>query len=182
MTLTSSACLVLTLSRGGWLGFLAMGFLMMVLMVFWLSPKLPPLWQKLALPLLFAGTAGVVVAAVLLVPPVRERVMSIFAMRGDSSNNFRFNVYAAVFEMIRDRPFFGIGPGNEAFNQIYPFYQRPNRSEEHTSELQSPVPISYAVFCLKKKNYQHLNHHSSVPCTLAGVSDFHHHVSYPACS
>ena len=27
----------------------------------------------------------------------------------------------------------------------------PRRSEEHTSELQSPVPISYAVFCLKKK-------------------------------
>ena len=26
------------------------------------------------------------------------------------------------------------------------------RSEEHTSELQSPVRISYAVFCLKKKN------------------------------
>ncbi len=25
------------------------------------------------------------------------------------------------------------------------------RSEEHTSELQSPVPISYAVFCLKIK-------------------------------
>src|SRR3546814_1671094 len=26
------------------------------------------------------------------------------------------------------------------------------RSEEHTSELQSLMPISYAVFCLKKKN------------------------------
>ena len=26
------------------------------------------------------------------------------------------------------------------------------RSEEHTSELQSPLIISYAVFCLKKKN------------------------------
>src|ERR1044071_10078694 len=26
------------------------------------------------------------------------------------------------------------------------------RSEEHTSELQSRVDISYAVFCLKKKN------------------------------
>ena len=25
------------------------------------------------------------------------------------------------------------------------------RSEEHTSELQSPILISYAVFCLKKK-------------------------------
>src|SRR5213082_621580 len=28
------------------------------------------------------------------------------------------------------------------------------RSEEHTSELQSPDTISYAVFCLKKKNKQ----------------------------
>src|SRR3546814_5317108 len=29
---------------------------------------------------------------------------------------------------------------------------RPQRSEEHTSELQSLMRISYAVFCLKKKN------------------------------
>src|SRR3546814_3810540 len=29
------------------------------------------------------------------------------------------------------------------------------RSEEHTSELQSLMRISYAVFCLKKKNYNH---------------------------
>src|SRR3546814_3553733 len=29
---------------------------------------------------------------------------------------------------------------------------RPWRSEEHTSELQSLKRISYAVFCLKKKN------------------------------
>src|SRR3546814_6427066 len=28
------------------------------------------------------------------------------------------------------------------------------RSEEHTSELQSLMRISYAVFCLKKKTYQ----------------------------
>src|SRR3546814_2676450 len=29
--------------------------------------------------------------------------------------------------------------------------QRQHRSEEHTSELQSLMRISYAVFCLKKK-------------------------------
>src|SRR3546814_5452377 len=29
------------------------------------------------------------------------------------------------------------------------------RSEEHTSELQSQMRISYAVFCLKKKNKKH---------------------------
>src|SRR3546814_4381021 len=31
------------------------------------------------------------------------------------------------------------------------------RSEEHTSELQSLMRISYAVFCLKKKN-KHITH------------------------
>src|SRR3546814_3247291 len=30
------------------------------------------------------------------------------------------------------------------------------RSEEHTSELQSLMRISYAVFCLKKKNKTHV--------------------------
>src|SRR3546814_2928165 len=32
-----------------------------------------------------------------------------------------------------------------------PFYAAVLRSEEHTSELQSLMRISYAVFCLKKK-------------------------------
>src|SRR3546814_8030690 len=32
-----------------------------------------------------------------------------------------------------------------------------SRSEEHTSELQSLMRISYAVFCLKKKKNIHIN-------------------------
>src|SRR3546814_7780733 len=35
------------------------------------------------------------------------------------------------------------------------------RSEEHTSELQSLMRISYAVFCLKKKNLPKLYPHHS---------------------
>src|SRR3546814_2857003 len=37
---------------------------------------------------------------------------------------------------------------------------RPSRSEEHTSELQSLMRTSYAVFCLKKKdtNETHIKH------------------------
>src|SRR3546814_5566716 len=35
-----------------------------------------------------------------------------------------------------------------------------SRSEEHTSELQSLMRISYAVFCLKKKNiHKQISHH-----------------------
>src|SRR3546814_1145036 len=41
------------------------------------------------------------------------------------------------------------------------------RSEEHTSELQSLMRISYAVFCLKKKNNNKVNHttirHNTLP-------------------
>src|SRR3546814_3178016 len=33
--------------------------------------------------------------------------------------------------------------------QLHPLPPRHFRSEEHTSELQSPMRISYAVFCLK---------------------------------
>src|SRR3546814_9688175 len=33
-------------------------------------------------------------------------------------------------------------------------FEMDERSEEHTSELQSLMRISYAVFCLKKKNNQ----------------------------
>src|SRR3546814_7687351 len=34
------------------------------------------------------------------------------------------------------------------------------RSEEHTSELQSLMRISYAVFCLKKKTNRNTIHHT----------------------
>src|SRR3546814_7990363 len=51
--------------------------------------------------------------------------------------------------------------------------RRRARSEEHTSELQSLMRISYAVFCLKKKttitqvsiNYQHYRHKSKQTIT-----------------
>src|SRR3546814_5967492 len=40
---------------------------------------------------------------------------------------------------------------------ISPEIEIAGRSEEHTSELQSLMRISYAVFCLKKKKKQHSN-------------------------
>src|SRR3546814_5571210 len=37
------------------------------------------------------------------------------------------------------------------------------RSEEHTSELQSLMRISYAVFCLKKNKKKHTTHTNTKP-------------------
>src|SRR3546814_5843731 len=47
------------------------------------------------------------------------------------------------------------------------------RSEEHTSELQSLMRISYAVFCLKNKKQKHLQPNTSV--MLQGNSPDHRH-------
>lgn len=125
MFVVNSTCLIVTFSRGGWIGLLVAIFAVLVLLVYCLSIHLPAFWRTWSLPILLGSVAVVLVVAGLFVEPVRDRFVSIFAGRGDSSNNFRINVWAAVIEMIQDRPFLGIGPGNTAFNKIYPLYQRP---------------------------------------------------------
>src|SRR3546814_7506964 len=42
--------------------------------------------------------------------------------------------------------------------------ERSERSEEHTSELQSLMRISYAVFCLKKKKQKQVPNKTSNQC------------------
>src|SRR3546814_2166641 len=49
------------------------------------------------------------------------------------------------------------------------FSRLPERSEEHTSELQSLMRISYAVFCLKKKTTQ--IHKMLILCIVANKID-----------
>src|SRR3546814_7392995 len=52
-----------------------------------------------------------------------------------------------------------IDGGSEAVNM---YGRHATRSEEHTSELQSLMRISYAVFCLNKKNnYNNTKYHTT---------------------
>lgn len=120
----NSTCLILTFSRGGWIGFVLAGFVFVMLLVHWFSIYLPRFWQVWALPIVLAATATLLVLAVVAVDPLRDRVGTMFSGRNDSSNNFRINVWMAVIEMVKDRPILGIGPGNDAFNQVYPKYQQ----------------------------------------------------------
>src|SRR3546814_8341439 len=57
--------------------------------------------------------------------------------------------YAMMISVIEGSSMLGVVPKRvgEKFAEKYGL-----RSEEHTSELQSLMRISYAVFCLKKKN------------------------------
>ena len=121
----AGAATLFTYSRGGWLGLLAAAGVLGILLLLRSTAHWPPLWRRvLPLAALLIG-ALVLVVAVTQLEPIRTRVMSLLAGRGDSSNNFRINVWLAAIDMVQDRPWLGIGPGNAAFNSIYPLYQQP---------------------------------------------------------
>src|SRR3546814_1366508 len=52
------------------------------------------------------------------------------------------------------------GCGTQVKDYGFMFREDAARSEEHTSELQSLMRISYAVFCLKKKKNMHKIQHN----------------------
>jgi putative inorganic carbon (HCO3(-)) transporter len=149
MFVVNCACLILTFSRGGWIGFVVSLFVFLVLLVFWYIPELPTAWRPWAMPVLLGGTLGTLVLAMLLVEPLRDRFLSMFLGRKDSSNNFRMNVWSSVIEMIRDRPILGIGPGNTAFNKIYPQYMKARFSalSAYSIFLEVAVETGFIGFC-----------------------------------
>jgi putative inorganic carbon (HCO3(-)) transporter len=117
--------LVLTYSRGAWMGMVASLAVLALLLAMRQTRDWPPLWRRLFPLLLLVGGGLVLAVLVAKVEPLRVRAMSLLAGREDSSNNFRINVWMAALQMIQDRPVLGIGPGNTAFNLIYPLYQQP---------------------------------------------------------
>ncbi|MFM2079876.1 MAG: putative bicarbonate transporter, IctB family [Cyanobacteriota bacterium] len=123
--LLGTSALFLSYSRGGWLGMVGALGTLALLLVLRATRRWPPLWRRLFPLLLIAAGVTALVIAVTQIEPLRIRVMSLVAGRQDSSNNFRINVWLAAIEMVQDRPWLGIGPGNSAFNLIYPLYQQP---------------------------------------------------------
>ena len=146
----NSACLYFTDSRGGWLALVGLMSVFALLLYYWWRAYLPKFWRIWLVPLVFGTLGGLLMVAIITVEPLRLRIMSIFAGREDSSNNFRLNVWDAVREMIRDRPWLGIGPGNSAFNQVYPRYMRPNYTalSAYSIFLETIVEVGYIGFAI----------------------------------
>src|SRR3546814_1828458 len=71
----------------------------------------------------------------------------------DFSGHFdSFNVFTILRDPIERVISFYEFLHHASVEQLEALSLAPGRSEEHTSELQSLMRISYAVFCLKKKN------------------------------
>src|SRR3546814_5415060 len=86
----------------------------------------------------------------------RDRKMSELGVRNIASYNERLAQAKAKGEKLGRTVQTGFDPeSGEPMYEERPIDLNPLpfiRSEEHTSELQSLMRISYAVFCLKKKN------------------------------
>jgi len=128
MLMVHCACMYWTGCRGAWIGLVLAIFMMAMMTLYWLLPYLPRFWQIWIFPLTIGTILAVVVLGIAFVAPLRDRALSVFSGRADSSNNFRINVWESVQKMIGARPVLGIGPGNAAFNKIYPLFQKPNYS------------------------------------------------------
>jgi putative inorganic carbon (HCO3(-)) transporter len=136
-----AVAMLFTYSRGGWIGMvLALAVLGLLLLLRFSRLLAAPLKRWLP-PLTIAFVVLALLVAAVKVEPLRVRLMSMAAGREDSSNNFRINVWLAAIEMIQDRPWLGIGPGNTIFNLIYPLYQQPR----FTALSAYSVPLELAV-------------------------------------
>ena len=135
------AAALFTYSRGGWIGLLLALASLGLLLLLRQTRHLGPLMRRLLPPLVISAVIVALVLAAVKIEPLRIRLLSMAAGREDSSNNFRINVWMSALQMIQARPWLGIGPGNSAFNLIYPLFQQPR----FTALSAYSVPLELAV-------------------------------------
>lgn len=106
--LSTSLALLLTFTRSAWIGWLAgVITILVVRRSRWLAYSVP-----------------VLILAITFSPlPLFGRFMSSFDLK-QSSNLDRIRMAQAGVEIIKDQPFFGVGPGN--VKEIYPLYREPD--------------------------------------------------------
>lgn len=125
-SITTLVCIVLTGSRGAYIAVAMMALVVYLIAghIIWNDFRENKYFKLLIGGWLLAGVGSIllVLVAFLSMPVLQDRVMSIFTLRGNSSNSFRINVYMASFEMFKDNWLIGIGPGNTTFRLVYGLY------------------------------------------------------------
>lgn len=144
VAIVSWYCITLTYSRGAQLGTIAESLVLVVLLAYWWARELP----QRTIPGILVGATGAIALSFALFPKQRLRFLSIFFGREDSSNNFRINVWMSVLQMIKKKPILGIGPGNKAFNLVYPIYQRPGYSALGTYSVPLEITVETGIIGL----------------------------------
>ena len=139
----SVIALLMTGCRGAYLGLFAELGLVLVLTYRFLKP----VYKKIFL--LFSGIISAISFLILIsISSVRARIFSIFAMRNDSSNSFRFNVYNSCIEMFQDNWLLGIGVGNQNFREIYGLYMKTGFDALSAYNIYLETAVESGIFAL----------------------------------
>ena len=112
-------CMILTFSRGAWLALLFAG----LVFVLFLNPRLILL------------TPFALIALYFVLP---ETVITRFTSIGDlsdDSTSYRLYIWLGTLAMLKDYWLCGIGPGEDAFNMVYPAYSYNAITAPHSHNL-----------------------------------------------
>lgn len=143
LALLSTLTLFLTGCRGSYIG-------MFVILSGMFAVSAKYLWQNYKT--IYLSFVGGIVAfattAILCISSLRARVLSIFAMRQDSSNSFRFNVYQSSVEMFKDNWLLGIGVGNKNFREIYGLYMKTGFDALSAYNIYLEIAVESGIFAL----------------------------------
>lgn len=139
----SAAAIVMTGCRGAYIGL----FLEFVLLALLTYKFLKPQFKKIFMTLCAAFSAFIFMV-VISTASLRARIFSIFAMRSDSSNSFRFNVYNSCIDMFKDNWLLGIGVGNQNFREIYGLYMKTGFDALSAYNIYLETAVESGIFAL----------------------------------
>ena len=125
-------CLLLTYSRGAYLGIL---FAIAIFFV------------MLDRRFILVGIVALAVAPIVMPASIMERFLSIGNM-ADTSSSYRWNIYMGALAMLKDYWFSGVGPGMNAFNEVYPVYAYSATTAQHAHNLFLQMTSDTGIFGL----------------------------------
>ena len=135
--------IVMTGCRGAYIGMFFELCILAILTYRYLKPYYRKMFLKVSAFLTLCMTF-----VVLSIGSLRTRIFSIFAMRGDSSNSFRFNVYNSCLEMFKDNWLLGIGVGNQNFREIYGLYMKTGFDALSAYNIYLEIAVESGIFAL----------------------------------
>ena len=141
--LLSCVGLVLTGCRGTYIGFFFELMILICVVYKFLKPRLKKIFTMLV-------GFGVLAVSFIIVSTasLRARIFSIFAMRSDSSNSFRFNVYNSCIQMFKDNWLLGIGCGNQNFREVYGLYMKTGFDALSAYNIYLETAVESGIFAL----------------------------------
>jgi len=133
----------LTGCRGAYLGIFTELIVLFLISYKFIKPTLKKAFLYLSGIISFIGFI-----IIMLIHSLRTRILSIFAMRNDSSNSFRFNVYQSCIHMFKDNFILGIGVGNQNFREIYGLYMRTGFDALSAYNIYLETAVESGIFAL----------------------------------